>query len=177
MGAEHRDQDRRLRTWQSRTGRDFDSLAMSLAQSGIRVVAPDRPGRGRNEWLAAPLHYTDHAYAAAMGALIARLDVEQVDWIGTSLGGHIGLSLAAQDGTPIRRLVLNDFGPRISAGALQCIGAYLKKRWRFESMDQVEAHLRDVHGTFGQLSDGQWRHLAQYSAVPDETGHLRLHSL
>jgi len=68
-----------------------------------------------------------------MGALIARLDVEQVDWIGTSLGGHIGMMLAAERATPIRRLVLNDFGARVSASALRRIGGYLTRCWKFES--------------------------------------------
>ena len=79
------------------------------------MVAPDLPGRGRSEWLSSPTHYTDRAYTRAMSTLIARLDVEQVDWVGTSLGGHIGMLLAAEAGSPIRRLVLNDFGARVSA--------------------------------------------------------------
>jgi pimeloyl-ACP methyl ester carboxylesterase len=157
----------------SRNGHDFDVLAASLAGQGMRVIVPDLPGRGRSEWLASPSHYTDRAYVRAMSTLIARLDVEQVDWVGTSLGGHIGMLMASERGTPVRRLVLNDFGARVSAAALRRIGSYLTRSWRFASLDEVEAHLRDVHAAFGKLSDAQWRHLAQHSAVEDDAGRLR----
>jgi len=159
----------------SRTGRDFDVLAAALAEQGARVVAPDLPGRGRSDWLDASAHYTDRAYLRAMAALIARLDVEAVDWVGTSLGGHIGMMMAAERATPIRRLVLNDFGARVSAAALRRIGAYLGRSWRFASIEELEAHLRDIHAPFGALSDAQWRHLAETSAAPDGAGGLRFH--
>ena len=159
----------------SRNGRDFDALAEALAERCARVIAPDLPGRGRSDWLATPAHYTDRAYTRAMATLIARLDVEQVDWIGTSLGGHIGMLMASEPATPVRRLVLNDFGARISAAALRRIGSYLTKSWRFASVADLEAHLREMHAPFGKLSDTQWRHLAEYSAVPDDKGGFRFH--
>jgi len=159
----------------SRTGRDFDVLAQALAATGMRVILPDLPGRGRSEWLASPSHYTDRAYTRAMCTLIARLDVDQVDWVGTSLGGHIGMLMAAEPGTPVRRLVLNDFGARVSASALRRIGNYLTRSWRFASVDEVETHLREAHAPFGKLDDAQWRHLAQHSAVPDGKGGFRFH--
>lgn len=159
----------------SRTGRDFDMLAAALAAKGVRVIAPDLPGRGRSEWLASPAHYTDRAYVRAMSTLVARLDVDQVDWVGTSLGGHIGMLMAAEPGTPVRRLVLNDFGARVSAAALRRIGGYLTRQWHFASVDEVETHLREVHAPFGKLSDAHWRHLAQHSAVPDGKGGFRFH--
>lgn len=159
----------------SRNGRDFDALAEGLAEQGARVIAPDLPGRGRSDWLATPAHYTDRAYTRAMATLIARLDVEQVDWVGTSLGGHIGMLMASEPETPVRRLVLNDFGARISAAALRRIGSYLTKQWRFASVADLEAHLREMHAPFGKLSDAQWRHLAEHSAVPDDKGGFRFH--
>ena len=159
----------------SRMGRDFDVLAAALAAVGARVVVPDLPGRGRSEWLARPAHYTDRAHTGAMSTLIARLDVDQVDWIGTSLGGHIGMMVAAEYASPVSRLVLNDFGARVSAAALRRIGAYLGKRWRFESIDALEAHLRDIHEPFGKLTDAQWQHLALHSAAPDPAGGFRFH--
>jgi pimeloyl-ACP methyl ester carboxylesterase len=110
-----------------------------------------------------------------MSTLIARLDVEQVDWVGTSLGGHIGMMVAAERHSPIRRLVLNDFGARVAAAALRRIGAYLGKAWRFASIEQLEAHMRDIHAPFGALTDAQWRHLAETSAVPDGAGGFRFH--
>jgi pimeloyl-ACP methyl ester carboxylesterase len=159
----------------SRSGRDFDVLAEALVGQGARVIAPDLPGRGRSEWLASPSHYTDRAYTAAMSALIARLDVEQVDWIGTSLGGHIGMMLAAERATPVQRLVLNDFGARVSAAALRRIGGYLTRTWKFESIDALEMHLREALAPFGDLSDSQWRHLAVHSAVTAPDNGLRFH--
>lgn len=158
----------------SRNGHDFDHLAPALAARGARVVVPDLPGRGRSDWLAAT-HYTDRAYTGAMAALIARLDVEQVDWVGTSLGGHIGMLLAAEEMSPIRSLVLNDFGARVSAAALRRIGAYLNRSWHFRSIDELESHLRVIHAPFGRLSDAQWRQMARQSAVPDARGGFRFH--
>ncbi|SAL87942.1 alpha/beta hydrolase fold protein [Caballeronia choica] len=157
----------------SRTGRDFDMLAAALAGADVRVVVPDLPGHGRSEWLESPAHYTDRAYTRAMSTLIARLDVEQVDWVGTSFGAHIGMLMASEYGTPVRRLVLNDFGALVSAAALRRVGSYLKRSWRFTSIDEVDAHLREVHAPFGKLSDAQWRHLAEHSAVPDDAGGFR----
>jgi pimeloyl-ACP methyl ester carboxylesterase len=159
----------------SRNGRDFDALAADLAERGARVVCPDLPGRGRSDRLPQPMDYTDRAYTRAIATLIARLDVAVVDWVGTSLGGHIGMLLAAEPGTPIRLLVLNDFGARISAASLRRIGGYLRRDWRFESLAEAEQHLREIHAPFGELSDGQWRHLAEHSTVGDETGRLRFH--
>jgi pimeloyl-ACP methyl ester carboxylesterase len=159
----------------SRNGRDFDALAAHLAERGARVIAPDLPGRGRSDWLAAPTHYTDRAYTRAMATLIARLDVEQVDWVGTSLGGHIGMLMAAEPRSPVRRLVLNDFGARVSAASLRRIGTYLRKDWRFRAVGEAEAHLREMHAPFGALADAQWRHLTEHSTADDGNGSLRFH--
>jgi pimeloyl-ACP methyl ester carboxylesterase len=159
----------------SRNGRDFDVLAADLAERGARVVCPDLPGRGRSDWLSSPTQYTDRAYLRAMATLLARLDVEQVDWVGTSLGGHIGMMLAAQPGSPIRRLVLNDFGARVSAAALRRLGAYLLRSWHFDTIEQAEAHLRDIHAPFGRLTDEQWRHLTMHSLSPVASGGFRFH--
>jgi pimeloyl-ACP methyl ester carboxylesterase len=159
----------------SRSGRDFDALASALGARGVRVIVPDLPGRGRSEWLATAEHYTDRAYTGAMATLIARLDTDEVDWIGTSLGGHIGMLLAAQRATPIRRLVLNDFGARVSAAGLRRIGGYLARTWRFKTLEEVEAHLREALAPFGALSDAQWHHLAVHSAVRDPDGGWRFH--
>jgi pimeloyl-ACP methyl ester carboxylesterase len=158
----------------TRNSRDFDFLAQRLAERGARVVAPDLPGRGRSEFLPHSEDYTTPTYVSAMAALIARLDVREVDWIGTSLGGHIGMELAARPGSPIRRLVLNDFGARVPVGALQRIGAYLRRAHAFANLTEVEAYLREIYAPFGQLSDEQWRHMAVHGVVQDKAG-LRLH--
>ena len=95
----------------TRQGRDFDILARTFVRRGWRVICPDLVGRGQSGWLTQPAGYTLLQYGADMNALLARLDVEEVDWVGNSLGGLIGMMLAAQPENPIRRLVLNDIGP------------------------------------------------------------------
>src|SRR5438552_9806593 len=159
----------------SRNGRDFDALAQRLAARGVRVVAPDLPGRGMSEWLERSEDYATPLYLSAMSALIARLGVREVDWVGSSPGGHIGMELAALPGTPIRRLVLNDFGARVAAAALHRIAAYLRVERTFGSVAEVEAYLREIHAHFGALTDAQWRHLAEHSAVATGDGRYRQH--
>jgi len=159
----------------SRNSRDFDALAGHLAERGMRVIAPDLPGRGRSEWSKHPDDYATPLYLSAMAAIIARLRVREVDWVGSSLGGHIGMELAALPGTPIRRLVLNDFGPRVSAVGLHRIGNYLHVERNFDTMAEVEDYLRDIHVHFGALTKTQWRHLAEHSAVPTGDGRFRQH--
>jgi pimeloyl-ACP methyl ester carboxylesterase len=159
----------------TRNARDFDFLARRLAARGLRVLVPDLPGRGRSDWAASPSDYATPLYLSALAAVIARSGAAQVDWIGTSLGGHIGMEMAALPGTPIRRLVLNDFGARVSGVALTRIGNYMRVRRRFESVEELEAHLRTIHEPFGHLTDAQWKHLAQHSAVKTEEGDYRQH--
>ena len=105
----------------SRQGRDFDTLAQALCQH-YRVVCPDVVGRGRSDWLGDPAGYQIPAYVADMVTLLARLNASSVHWVGTSMGGLIGLGLASLPDSPIQRLVLNDVGPTIEAGSLQRIG-------------------------------------------------------
>lgn len=143
----------------TRNGRDFDRLAADLSQNW-RVVCPDVVGRGRSDWLADPAGYGYPQYCADMVTLIARLDVPSVDWIGTSMGGLIGMMLAAQPRSPIRRLVLNDVGPVVPKAALERIASYVGRDPRFASLGELEAYLRKVHAPFGDLSDADWRHLA-----------------
>lgn len=158
----------------TRNSRDFDFLAQRLVERGARVVAPDLPGRGRSEFLAHAEDYGTPLYLAAMSALIARLAVREVDWVGTSLGGHIGMELASRPGSPIRRLVLNDFGARVPVAALKRIGAYLRRAHPFTSLTEVEAYLREIYAPFGELTAAQWRHMAVHGVVQDKAG-LRLH--
>jgi pimeloyl-ACP methyl ester carboxylesterase len=158
----------------TRNSRDFDLLAQRFVERGARVVAPDLPGRGRSEFLPHAEDYATPTYVAAMAALIARLGVSEVDWIGTSLGGHIGMEIAARARSPVRRLVLNDFGARVPVAALQRIAAYLRRARAFASLAEVEAYLRDVYAPFGNLTDEQWRHMAVHGVVQDKDG-LRLH--
>ena len=142
----------------TRCSRDFDFLAQALADD-YRVVCPDVVGRGRSDWLRNKSLYALPQYCADMTTLLARLNVETVHWVGTSMGGLIGMALASQPESPITRLVLNDVGPVIAAESLVRIGEYLGKAPRFDSIEQAEAFVRFVSATFGKFSDAQWRHL------------------
>ena len=161
----------------SRQGRDFDALARAMS-ARFRVICPDVVGRGRSDWLRQPGGYQVPGYVADMVTLLSRLDVEQVDWVGTSMGGLIGLglaSLARPEGAPnlIRRLVLNDVGPAIQYEALQRIGAYVGKSPRFASLDQGAAYLREISAGFGPHTDAEWLGLSAPLFI-EEGGEWRL---
>lgn len=158
----------------ARNSRDFDDLALALSRN-YRVVCPDVVGRGNSDWLPAGSPYAIPQYLQDMIALIARLNVKQVDWVGTSMGGLIGMALAAQPGTPIRRLVLNDIGAFVAKEALQRIGTYVGTDPRFDSIEQVETYMRQQYSAFGGLSDKQWRHLAVQGARESGEGAFALH--
>ncbi len=150
----------------TRNGRDFDRLAQALSAQRL-VVCPDVVGRGRSDWLANPAGYAYAQYCADMNALIAHLGAEEVDWIGTSMGGLIGMTLAAQPRSPIRRLVLNDIGPVIPRQALERLAGYVGKDPVFDDLAGVETYLRQVHAPFGTLDDAAWSQMARH-------GHRRL---
>ena len=160
----------------SRQGRDFDTLARRMTDR-YRVICPDVVGRGRSDWLLNPIGYQVPTYVADMVALLARLDVEQVDWVGTSMGGLIGMGLAAlpsRAGNPLRRLVLNDVGPVIALAALQRIGSYLGLPLHFDSAEQGAAYLWTIAKSFGPHSAEQWAALSAPMFRPDGSG-LKLH--
>jgi len=142
----------------TRTGRDFDTLALAMCGE-YRVVCPDVAGRGRSEWLRDPSGYVVPKYVSDMVTLIARLNVEQVDWFGTSMGGLIGMGLAGLPGTPVRRLLLNDVGPRITASAVERIGSYLGLPVRFKTFEEGLAYLQTISASFGRHTPEQWREL------------------
>jgi pimeloyl-ACP methyl ester carboxylesterase len=160
----------------TRNSRDFDFLAMRLAERGRYVVCPDVVGRGRSDWLARPELYGYPQALADMAALFTRLgNPTSYDWVGTSMGGLMGLMLAAQPTTAIRKLVLNDIGPFIPKAALERLADYVGANPQFIGMAEAESYLRKVHAPFGITEDAQWRHLATHSVRPDAQGGLRLH--
>ncbi|MFT3803295.1 MAG: alpha/beta hydrolase [Burkholderiaceae bacterium] len=148
----------------TRTGRDFDVLASRLARR-FRVVCPDVVGRGASDRFGKPDLYTVPIYVADMVTLVARLGVESVDWVGTSMGGIIGMVYAATPGNPIRRLVLNDIGPEISEAGLQRIGGYVGEIPTFASFDEAERAVRQLIADFGPLDDAQFRVLSRHYIV------------
>lgn len=156
----------------TRNGRDFDHLAAVL-QEHARVICPDMVGRGLSDPLGNPEHYALPTYVAHMLQLMDALELRELDWVGTSMGGLIGMGVAAS-GAPIRRLVLNDIGPFIPKTALERINVYLGLSLSFASLEALETHLREIHAGFGALSDAEWRHLAEHSASRREDGTFRL---
>jgi pimeloyl-ACP methyl ester carboxylesterase len=158
----------------SRQGRDFDALARDLA-TDCRVVCPDVVGRGRSDRLADPMGYSIPTYVADMVTLLARLDIEQVDWVGTSMGGLIGLGLASLPHAPIRRLVLNDVGPVIEAAALARIGTYLGQPVRWTSLEEAADALWAISQGFGPHTREQWLELTRPQIVPAPGGGFMPH--
>lgn len=157
----------------SRNGRDFDDLARAMADSH-RVICPDVVGRGQSDWLRDSSGYGVPQYVADMMVLIARLDVESVDWLGTSMGGLIGMVLASFDASPIRRLLLNDVGPLISSESIRRIGDYIGRAPKFAGIEDAERYIRLVSAPFGALSDAQWRALTESSVRSTSDGRLEM---
>jgi pimeloyl-ACP methyl ester carboxylesterase len=150
----------------SRNGRDFDTLAQSL-ENEFRVICPDIVGRGKSDWLTHKAGYVNAQYVADITTLIARLTAGgacEVLWVGTSMGGIIGMMLAALPHTPIRRLVLNDVGGVVPRAALARIVAYLGKDPRFTTFAELEMCVRTISASFGPLTDAQWEHLTRHNA-------------
>lgn len=147
----------------TRVSDDFDQLARALCDE-YRVVCPDVVGRGRSDRLRDPSHYTVPQYVADMVTLIARVtannDDEAVHWVGTSMGGLIGMVLASLKGSPIRKMVLNDIGPVLDPEAMARIGEYIGQDLRFASFEQGAAYVREVSASFGPHTEEQWHKLA-----------------
>jgi pimeloyl-ACP methyl ester carboxylesterase len=176
----------------TRNSRDFDELAEYLAMRGCRVVCMDVVGRGDSDWFEHKEDYGFAQYLSDAAALLARVTAaphrisllrrlqgasvgQRIDWVGTSMGGLIGMMLAAKSSSPIRRLVLNDVGPLISWSALVRLKlASTGGGARFASLKDVEKHLRETCASFGPLKDEQWRRLAAHGSRLGEDGAYRL---
>lgn len=139
----------------SRQGRDFDVLARAMA-SDYRVVCPDVLGRGESERLADPMGYQVPGYVADMVTLLARLNASTVHWVGTSMGGLIGLGVSALRGSPVKKLVLNDVGPVIEAAAIARIGSYIGQVPRWAALDEAADALWQISTGFGPHTREQW---------------------
>ena len=168
----------------ARQGRDFDVLAQTLCARGgdnVRVVCPDVVGRGRSDWLKDPMGYQLPVYAADMLVLLQQLQPATLDWVGTSMGGLIGLGLCGQPElplpTPIRRLVLNDVGPVVQWQAIERIGTYLGQPVRFQSLEQAADALWVLSSSFGPHTREQWLALTRHMIKPatDAAGGFVLH--
>ncbi|MCM0044366.1 MAG: alpha/beta hydrolase [Burkholderiaceae bacterium] len=158
----------------TRVADDFDALAAAMADR-YRVICPDVVGRGRSSWLKDPKFYVVPQYVSDMVTLIARLDVPQVDWFGTSMGALIGMGLAAQQGSPIRRMVMNDVGPTLNFEALARIGDYIGQDLRFDSFAQGRDYIRTISAPFGPHTDDEWDKLARDVLRQGADGQWRRH--
>jgi len=153
----------------SRQGRDFDVLAQAMSGE-YRVVCPDVVGRGQSDALVDPMGYQIPAYVADMVTLLARLDAQSVHWVGTSMGGLIGLGLASLKDSPVAKLVLNDVGPAIRFEAIQRIGTYLGAPMRWNSLDAAADYLWSISQSFGPHTREQWLALTRPMLKPDGDG-------
>ena len=159
----------------TRIGADFDELAEAMSDQ-YRVVCPDVVGRGYSDWLGNPAFYQTPIYISDMVTLLARLDADTVHWFGTSMGGIIGMGLASLPHNPIKRLVLNDVGPLITAAALERIGSYVGRGMHFDSFEEAKSYISKVAASFGEHTDEQWTKLTEDALRPDqEKGGVRLH--
>jgi pimeloyl-ACP methyl ester carboxylesterase len=127
-------------------------------------------GRGQSDWLASPYRYHFPQFLSDINALIAHLGLREVDWVGTSMGGLLGLMLAAQPASPVRRLVMNDIGAYVPLDGLRAIASNLDAQAHFDTMEDLEAHLRRTHRDWGEITDGQWKALAVHGSRPDGDG-------
>ena len=175
----------------TRNARDFDFLAQRLAKR-CRVICMDAAGRGRSDWLPNKSDYGFDLYQSDGAALIARATAHarrplfawllrvlsarpaKVDWVGTSMGGIIGMLLASQPGSPIRRLVLNDLGATVPWSALARLKGFVRRHEPYADLRAVARHVKEVYAAFGPLSDSQWRHLTRHSVTRQKDGRYRL---
>jgi pimeloyl-ACP methyl ester carboxylesterase len=159
----------------ARTGRDMDELAAHLSARGWRVVCPDTLGRGLSQWSPDPKHeYCLAFYARLAAALLQQLGIGQAHWVGTSMGGAIGMVGASGLFEPdlarrIQSLVLNDTAPQVQASAIERIKSYAGHPPAFETISELEAFFRQVYKPYGALTDAQWRRLTETSTrrLPD----------
>ncbi len=158
----------------TRVSDDFDALAAAMSDR-YRVICPDVVGRGRSSWLKDPRFYAVPQYVSDMVTLVARLDVPQVDWFGTSMGALIGMGLAALPETPVRRMLMNDVGPALDFRALSRIGEYIGNELRFGSFEEGRDYVRSISAPFGPHSDTEWDKLARDVLRQDDDGRWRRH--
>lgn len=158
----------------SRCGRDFDSLARVMS-GHYRVVCPDMPGRGLSGWLKNPMEYQVQTYVADMVTLLARVDADSVHWVGTSMGGMIGMALASLADTPVQKLVLNDVGPIVAAASLGRIGEYLGKAPQFPDFATAVQYIRAVSAPFGAHTDAEWSTLTEHVTRRQADSSYRMH--
>lgn len=157
----------------TRNGRDFDYLAKELALTH-RVICPDLPGRGQSDWLNDTSDYNYDTYMQTVLALLEKLDISPVDWIGTSLGGILGMRVAAEKPEIINRMVLNDIGAVIPAEGIKRINSYVGMAMQFSGREAAEKHLREIYKGFSIRTDEHWKHMLDHSFTRLTNGDYQL---
>jgi pimeloyl-ACP methyl ester carboxylesterase len=158
----------------TRNGRDFDRLAAHMAEQGAFVLCPDMPGRGKSGWLDDAALYSYETYILALHALMVQHPAAEWEWVGTSMGGILGMMMAAAPYGLIGSLVLNDIGEKVPANGMRRIAAYASKPPQFASMEEGEAYLRATFASFGLQSDEEWREFSAISLQPLASGGFAL---
>lgn len=153
----------------SRVSDDFDVLAQELAPH-FRVICPDVVGRGRSGWLKSPQHYQIPQYVSDMVTLLARINPKRLSYLGTSMGGMIGMGLASLPDNPVQKLILNDIGPVLNASAMDRIGQYLGRPIQFATFDEANDYIRSISIPFGEHTEQQWQKLSRDVLCQDKEG-------
>ncbi len=157
-------------------GHDFDFIAPALVDHGYRVIAIDLAGRGRSDFLANPMDYSHAQYCDDLTALFADLNINEpqsVDWLGVSLGGLLGIRIAAAENSPIHKLILNDVGPIVSQDVLDFLHQYVSPLYTFDTVQALETRLRETRGlSWGPVTDAQWNHMAAHNARALDDGQI-----
>jgi len=153
----------------SRNARDFDYLARAMAPR-YRVICPDYPGRGQSEWLANAGYYNNEQYLRDTLAILDSLQFKQLDWVGTSMGGLIGMAAASLADNPINKMVINDVGPFIPGAALNLIGDYLGIHPVFSDQGEAIDYFKTVYASFGALEHQHYEHFVAHGIRPADSG-------
>ncbi|KTD17053.1 alpha/beta fold hydrolase [Legionella jordanis] len=154
----------------TRNRHDFDPLAQFLSADGHHVFCPDIVGRGDSDWLKNFKHYNYQQYILDMNVLIARTGAKRLHWIGTSMGGLIGMFLAGLPNSPIQSLILNDIGPQLPLDALGRLNQYVGRSNRFKTLEEAKQHYKTIHSGFGELTEDQWDYVTRHSIKEQSPG-------
>ncbi len=157
----------------TRNAHDFDKLAQALSHR-TQVICPDVVGRGQSDWLPSPQLYDYSQYVSDMNTLITQTKSPKISWVGTSMGGLIGMMLAAMPQSPIKYLIINDVGPYLEAKALDRIASYTGTAPKFKNLQEVEQYLRTVHAPFAPMTNQDWQAMARHGSKQTANGNYQL---
>ena len=146
----------------TRNGRDFDMFAQEAVKD-YRLLCPDIAGRGKSGWLKDKGWYHYGTYVADMIYFFEKMQLKDVSWVGTSMGGLIGMVLAAMYPEHIKKLVMNDIGPFIPEAAIKRLGEYVGKDVAFDRQDDAQKYIQSIMAPWGITDRVHWRHIAEHS--------------